>query len=89
MYLPNKKLTVNHEKIPSSTPSIIDTESSVVKNGVFLKSSLTELSKFSAFSTGSNLKPAVAFRVSGVLLQYSSGISSLAFSRRELIDATP
>lgn len=68
---------------------MIDTESSFVKKGVFLKSSLTELSKFSAFSGGSNLKPAVAFKIKGVLLQYSFGISFLAFSKRELIDAAP
>lgn len=87
--LPNKKLTVNHEKIPSSVPSIISTDSSVVKKGVLLNSSRTELSKFSASAAGSNLNPAVAFKINGVFDQYSFGISRLASSSKLAIVSTP
>lgn len=89
MNLLSKKFTVNQEKIPSSVPSIIETEFSSVKNGDSLKSSLTSLSKFSAFSSGSKRRPAVALSVRGVLLQYGSGISFFALSNSVLIDAAP
>lgn len=88
-FLPNKKLTVNHENIPSSVPSIISTDSSFVLNGVLLNNSLTEFSKFSASTEGSNRKPAVAFNISGVFDQYSSGISFLASSNKLAIVAAP
>lgn len=80
-YLPSKKLTVNHENIPSSTPSIISTDLSLVKNGTFSKSSLTDRNNPSAWSGGNNRRPAVAFKIKGVLDQYSCGISFLACSK--------
>jgi hypothetical protein len=39
--IPRRKFTVNHEKRPSSDPSIIETEFSFVRNGDSLNSFLT------------------------------------------------
>lgn len=41
LYLPIRKLTVNHENSPSSTPSIMETEFLFVRNGDFENSSST------------------------------------------------
>lgn len=67
----------------------METELSSVRKGLFLKSSLTSLSRFSAFSSGSKRRPAVAFSVRGVLFQYCSGISFFAFSKSVPIEAAP
>lgn len=80
---------MNQEKTPSSVPSIISTELSRVKNDAFLKTSFTDSSNFSDWSKGNILRPAVALNTTGVFDQYSSGISFLAFSKRDTIVAAP
>lgn len=88
-HLSSKKFTVNHEYMPSSTPSMIVTESLFVLNGDFLKSSDTASSSFWAWSPGNKRKPAVAFSTNGVFDQYSSGISFFAKSNNFLIESAP
>lgn len=88
-YKPCKKLTVNQEQIPSSKPSIISTESSLILKLDCFIASLTTSNNLSAAAGSNNRKPAVALNIKGVLCLYSCGITVLATSKRYVIDSAP
>lgn len=80
---------VNHEKIPSSIPSIISTASSVTKYPDFRITSRTAFNKLSASSSLSNRNPAVAFNTNGVFSRADNGTNSFAFKSNCSIDTAP
>lgn len=87
--IPNKKLSVNQEKIPSSTPSIISTASSLTKYPERMKTSRAAFNKLSASSCLNNRNPAVAFNTNGVSFRKSSGTNASASFNNDLIDSAP
>uniref|UniRef100_A0A182QD98 Uncharacterized protein n=1 Tax=Anopheles farauti TaxID=69004 RepID=A0A182QD98_9DIPT len=78
--LPSRKFTVNHEKIPSSIPSIISTASSFTRNPDVRNNRRQATSSASAWAGFSSRSPAVAFSTSGVCESLSCGTTVFARS---------
>lgn len=87
--LPSKKLIVNQEKIPSSAPCIISTESSFTENPELANSSRIVFRMFSACSDPRRRSPAVAFNTNGVLAHKCFGINVRASSNSLSICLAP
>lgn len=79
--------TVNHEKIPSSAPSMISTALSGTRNSEDENTPRTASNKLSDSAFNNNRNPAVAFNTIGVDGLNSSGTNVLALTNSSFIES--